>query len=139
PSSTLFRSPRRTADFPGPPAMGPAGVAGPVGAVAAGAGADAVRARGAAGLARRSAGGPDAGPRRAAQRRGDHGVRGDGRGDAAGGAAAGADAAAPGRDPGDVAAELPRVVRGHGAAVAGVAHRARARALPGSGAPVHAG
>src|SRR5690606_12587156 len=57
----------------------------------------------------------------------------------AGGAAAGADAAAPGRDPGDFAAELPRVVRGHGAAVAGVAHRARARALPGSGAPVHAG
>src|SRR5690606_41387566 len=103
--------------------MGPGGAGRRLAAVAARPRADAVRDGRPAGLARRSAGRPDAVARGAAQRRGDHGVRGDVGGGPACVAAAAAIAATPGGDPGRVVAGVPRVDRAHRAALGRGAYR----------------
>src|SRR5690606_3912158 len=113
--------------------MDRAGPGGPVDGRAAGADPDAIRARRAAGLDGRPAGGPPRTRRALAQCRRDPGVRPDDPAAGPGPADPGADAGAPGAHPGRDPAGVPRVVRGYRGAVAGGAYRAGAERLDGPG------
>src|SRR5690606_38300947 len=121
--------------LPAPAEVDPAGADGTVAGVDAGAGADPVRVRRAAGLAGRSTGGPAGAARAFAQRGRGPGVRPDDPAADPGPADPGAAAGAPGQDPDLHLAAIPRLVRGNRAAMGGSAHRAGPAGVAGSGPP----